>query len=73
MGNIIFSQEKSLVVYNKCPHCVSAFLAVISGSKERGLVVVETLTDLSHKEALEMPKRTALTTDAVLENCYAKR
>ncbi len=67
-GNIISNKEGSLVVYNKCPHCFSAFLAVISGSKHRGsLVVVETLTDLTYEEALEMPNRKVLSSDAVLE------
>ncbi len=67
MGNIVSSEEGSLVIYNKCPHCVSSFIAVVSGSRERGLVVVETLTDLTYKEAMETPRRTALTADAVLD------
>jgi len=67
MGNIVSREEGSLVIYNRCPHCVSAFIAVVSGSKDRGLVVVETLTDLTHQEAIEMPRRTALTADAVLD------
>jgi len=67
MGNIVSSEEGSLVIYNKCPHCISAFIAVVSGSRERGLVVVETLTDLTHQEAMEIPKRSALTADAVLD------
>ena len=67
MGNIISSKEGSLVIYNKCPHCISAFIAVVSGSRDRGLVIVETLTDLTHQEAMEMPRQSALSSDAVLD------
>jgi DNA-directed RNA polymerase subunit RPC12/RpoP len=67
MRNIVSSEEGSLMIYNRCPHCASAFIAVVSGSKERGLVVVETLTDLTHQEAMEIPQRSALTADAVLD------
>ena len=67
MGNIVSSEEGSLVIYNQCPHCVSAFIAVISGSRDRGLVVVETLTDLTYQEATRMSRMTALTADAVLD------
>jgi len=67
MGNVVSNDGGSLVIYNKCPHCVSSFIAVISGSRERGLVVVETLTDLTHEEAMEMPRKSALTANAVLD------
>jgi formate dehydrogenase maturation protein FdhE len=67
MDNIISVDNGILNVYNKCPHCESAFLAVISNSKDGGLVVVETLTDLTKEEAMEMSKRPVLTADAVLD------
>jgi len=67
MGNVISNKEGSLMIYNKCPHCASAFMAVVSGSRERGLVVVETLTDLSYEEALRVQDKPVLTADAVLE------
>ncbi len=67
MGNVISNKEGSLVIYNKCPHCVSAFIAVVSGDRNRGLVVVETLTDLSQEEAMKMSEGSVLTADAVLD------
>jgi len=67
ISNVVFKQEGSVVIYNKCPHCASAFLAIVSGNGEGGLVVAETLTDLSYKEALKMSKRTKLTADNILD------
>lgn len=67
MGNVISADDGTLILYNKCPHCISAFIAVVSGSRGRGLVVVETLTDLTQQEAMEIPTKSALTADNVLD------
>ena len=67
-GKVISSQNGSLIVYNKCVHCLSASLSVISKSKQAGgsLIAVETLTDLTDTEAMELFKKKPLTADDVL-------
>jgi len=67
IGNVISDKEDSLVIYNKCPHCISTFMAVVSGSQEKGVVIIETLTDLTYEEAINISKKPALTADAVLD------
>jgi len=70
-GKVISSKNGSLVVYNKCPHCLSASLSVISKSKKVGgsLIAIETLTDLTDIEAMELFKKKPLSADDVL-NIY---
>ena len=67
MDRVVSDRGGAFVVYNKCPHCQSAFLATISESRERGLLVVETLTDLSYREALAVLGKRPLVADALLE------
>jgi hypothetical protein len=67
-GEVISGKGSSLVVYNKCKHCLSASLSVISKSKKAGdsLIAVETLTDLSVEEARNLLNREPLSADDVL-------
>lgn len=70
-GKVISSKNGSFIIYNKCAHCLSASLSVISKSKKAdgSLIAIETLTDLTVVEAKELFKKKPLSADDVL-NIY---
>ncbi len=71
-GKIVSRRNGTIIVYNKCPHCQSAFLSAITGSQSdynnnvRRLVAVETLTDFDYEEADQSFRKQPLTVDDVL-------
>ncbi len=71
-GKIVSKKNGTIIVYNKCPHCQSAFLSAITGSQSdynnnvKRLVSVETLTDCSYEEVSESFHKQPLTVDDVL-------
>ena len=72
-GKIVSKRKGTIIVYNSCPHCKSAFLSAVTGSPTAGnnkvkqLVSVETLTDLSYEEASQSFKKNPLSVNDVLD------
>lgn len=65
---VIANRKDSFVIYNKCQHCLTASLVVITkiNNHNKQLVAVETLTDLNQEEAITTFNKRPLTADDVL-------
>jgi len=68
-GRIISDRKGSFVVHNKCRHCSTTSLAVVSKYRQNGgqVLAVETLTDLDQEEAQKFIDARPFSMDDVLE------